>query len=598
MRRFLLALLLVACAEDAPPAGDGCGEACPSGQACEAGACVAAACDANAACPIGLECVDGRCARPAAECAVDGDCAGGRCVEGQCFDNQCAEGALRACDSACGEGTQQCRGGVWRACTAPPPAEGEICGDGRDDDCDGAVDEGCSGCDDGAQRPCETACGRGTEYCAGDAWTGCDARVPGVEQCDDGVDGDCDGTVDEGCVACNDGQRRPCDTECGAGEQVCADLAWGVCSAPAPVDGMCPAPPVVCDADDRKPGGDVRLSAPGGRAWFPRVTWNGDEFAVFWGDRRGGEGLTRMRRIGAGGVVDLVARNFHDADWTGDGYLVLSVSVGRLAVSRVSSLGTVRGTIEHPDLTRSGLDAVVAWNGQSLGAIWSDNLEELHFVRFGADGRQVGVPRQLTSAPGRSMQPSLVADGAGWAVAWRDERDAPDDRFNGRVYFVRLDAEGRKRGTEAPVAEGEDPALTRTAAGFGLAFADARSGPDAVWFAALDADGRRQGGDVAISDSPSNARAPAIAATGDGFGVVWTDSRHPEGAELYFARVGADGKRQGAPVRVTAAPADSGQSALVWAGDRFGVAWSDERDAADPAEQADLYFAAGPLTCP
>lgn len=95
----------------------------------------------------------------------------------------------------------------------PPPAGGEAC-DGIDDDGDGAVDEGC-GCTPGEpDRACYTgpagtdgvgACAAGAQRCVGDAefgeWTACEGDVvPTEDVCDDGVDSDCDGTVDEGCT--------------------------------------------------------------------------------------------------------------------------------------------------------------------------------------------------------------------------------------------------------------------------------------------------------------------------------------------------------------------------------------------------------------
>ncbi len=78
----------------------------------------------------------------------------------------------------------------------------------RDENCDGTVDEGCA-CSEGASRSCETApgvralgvCAAGTQTCvrramgAGAQWGACSIQ-PGIEVCN-GVDDDCDGSVDE-----------------------------------------------------------------------------------------------------------------------------------------------------------------------------------------------------------------------------------------------------------------------------------------------------------------------------------------------------------------------------------------------------------------
>lgn len=90
-----------------------------------------------------------------------------------------------------------------------PPADSESC-DGLDDDFDGQVDEGCT-CSDGDNQPCygglpEHAgvgvCAYGEQACSGDSefgsWGSCDGfGLPSVEDCDDGVDNDCNGLVDD-----------------------------------------------------------------------------------------------------------------------------------------------------------------------------------------------------------------------------------------------------------------------------------------------------------------------------------------------------------------------------------------------------------------
>jgi hypothetical protein len=112
----------------------------------------------------------------------------------------------------------------------------ETC-NGVDDDCDGLVDNDLPD----ALVACPTGnkgvCAAGKSTCI-EGKAGCQAPSPGVETCDDGLDGDCDGTVDDGCT-CQEGATQPCysgatgtkDTgACVGGIQTCAGGVFGTCA--------------------------------------------------------------------------------------------------------------------------------------------------------------------------------------------------------------------------------------------------------------------------------------------------------------------------------------------------------------------------------
>ncbi|HJL18422.1 MAG TPA: MopE-related protein [Sandaracinaceae bacterium LLY-WYZ-13_1] len=138
----------------------------------------------------------------------DNDCDG--VVDEDCT---CVDGTTQECGlstGVCERGMQTCSAGEWGACGGGVEPDGETC-NGLDDDCNGTSDDGLTA---PACALTEGVCAGSTQTCGGaSGWQACagtDSYGPNYlasedgstdETVCDGLDNDCNGTVDDGCTS-------------------------------------------------------------------------------------------------------------------------------------------------------------------------------------------------------------------------------------------------------------------------------------------------------------------------------------------------------------------------------------------------------------
>jgi hypothetical protein len=166
--------------------GDGFGSGAVTTQACS----VPSGFVANAS-----DCNDGAASvQPGAaeSCnGVDDDCDGATDEGYPGSGASCTTGA----HGVCAAGTTTCVAGAL-ACSQTLQATTEVC-DGLDNDCDGQTDEGNPGGGSACATGLSGVCSSGVRACMGGSLVCLQSLQPSAEICD-GLDGDCDGVVDDG----------------------------------------------------------------------------------------------------------------------------------------------------------------------------------------------------------------------------------------------------------------------------------------------------------------------------------------------------------------------------------------------------------------
>jgi len=128
--------------------------------------------------------------------------------------------------------------------------------------------------------------------------------------------------------------------------------------------------------------------------------------------------------------------------------------------------------------------------------------------------------------------------------------------------------------------------LAWTGAEYGIAYWDSRSGSSEVYFSRIGVNGKSLGEEVKVNTHKQWSGYPSLAWTGSEYGIAWQDHRHGQ-AEIYFARLGPGGNTFG-ETRVTFTAKSSEHPSLLWTGSNFALAWDDQRHYPDTME---LYFA-------
>lgn len=131
------------------------------------------------------------------------------------------------------------------------------------------------------------------------------------------------------------------------------------------------------------------------------------------------------------------------------------------------------------------------------------------------------------------------------------------------------------------------PKLVWHGDGYGLVWYDERGGDNNAFFAALSAEGDVLGEPIQITTESQIAETPQMAASGDGFGVVWSEFRDGN-SEIYAARLGRDGHKLAPDVNLSRSPTSSTRPTIAATATGWTVAWVEALDTPAPIERVQV----------
>ncbi|WP_437954303.1 hypothetical protein WME76_22150 [Sorangium sp. So ce119] len=245
--------------------------------------------------------------------------------------------------------------------------------------------------------------------------------------------------------------------------------------------------------------------------------------------------------------------------------------------------GTLEGSASFQiSSSGDGLEPSVEWNGERFVAAWlaiaDDGVRDVHATLIDPGGSVVPGAERAISTSGDAGRP-VVTSGAGVSlVAW-DEGEVPMRA----VRAARVAGDGAVLDVGGlPISEGPVnarlPALASGGASFLVTWVR-DDWPSAIRGAVLGADGAITARDFPVSRSSPGTQAPAAAFDGTSYLVAWADER--DRRSMVGARVSVEGVVEGTDdVRLAdgspRSVVDSDRNSLVWNGSRFLLAFHGE----------------------
>jgi hypothetical protein len=288
---------------------------------------------------------------------------------------------------------------------------------------------------------------------------------------------------------------------------------------------------------------DRNLSSDPDTSWCPSLAAAGNELHLAYKDKQDSWGVFYKRSTAAGATWSSETaftrfspvRGFGGCvtDAASDSFVHVLWSVYHGAYSQVSYLRSLdRGIhwesevlLTH-DSARSE-DPSVALSGSAVHVSWWDTRNgpgDVYYERSTDCGASWGLETRLTSDSAIVYEPTIAAADSMVHIAWVDRRSGPDHY---QVYYMRSTDAGATWEAETRLCDNpgscQYPVLAATGSNVHVAWYDDRDGNYQIYYRRSVDGGETWEPEFQLSQTLSNATNPALALSGGGVHVVWSD---------------------------------------------------------------------------